>query len=67
MAQRIESWVDLNDALRQTTDEATCLKMLDAELQSANPRKVCALRIHSRYARLRAKREHDEIEGRFGG
>ena len=48
------------------TDEAALQGMLATELGSAHPRKMFALRIHSRYNRIRAVRERLEIERRVG-
>jgi hypothetical protein len=55
----LTSWVNLNSAVIGA-DEATCQALLAAE-KSGKARRMFMLRIHSRYNKLRADRERQEL------
>lgn len=58
----LESWINLNEEL-QTCDELTAASLLAEEL-AGRRRKQFMLRIHSRFNKLRADRERDELRAK---
>ena len=57
----LASWVSLNEELQNCT-EAEAQKLMNEELQGRR-RKQFLLRIHSRFNKLRADRERQELKG----
>lgn len=56
-----QTWDGLNRALMSTTSEEVLDRMLREELALSDPRKMFALRIHSRLNKMRGERERAEI------
>jgi hypothetical protein len=54
------SWLELNEVVR-AADEQTCLDLLDAEMKGKR-RSQFALRIWSRFNRMRGLREKAELQ-----
>lgn len=55
------NWTELNDKLRKTQTEAEAQALFEAERRGLKRRRWLK-RIHSRYARLRSRRERKELE-----
>ena len=59
------SWQELNEALSRVEDEHVCQALLNLEL-GGKRRKQFALRIQSRFQRLRGQRERRELLEKLG-
>jgi len=60
----LRTWAGLNRYLVTLTDERVALALLELELAN-RCRKMVVLRIHSRYVRLRDRRERTELVARL--